>query len=182
MTIFLSSGHNTEGKKIDSGAVSNNLTEAQINLEFRNLVLNHLKQSNHKIIQDKDSESLSEYLNRIQTGNGSVIIEFHCDASSNPTATGTTSIIANNYTPLSKKFASELVNKTAEILQIKNRGVKTENLTNRKKISLVRKAGTAVLLELFFITNTNDIAQYQSNKKILAQELSKIIIKYENLI
>lgn len=182
MTMFISSGHNTQGKKTDSGAVANNLNEADVNLEFRNLVLAELRKTNYKIIQDYDHETLSQYLNRIKTGSGSVVLEFHCDASSNKTASGTTAIIANNHNQHSKNFAHELSKKTAEILNINNRGVKTEKLTNRGKIALVQKSGIACLLELFFLTNQNDIVQYQKHKKQLAKELSEIIIKYENLV
>jgi len=36
--IFISAGHNPKGIKVDSGAVGNGYTEADLAVEFRNLV------------------------------------------------------------------------------------------------------------------------------------------------
>lgn len=181
MTIFLSSGHNPKGQKTDSGAIANGYVEANLNIEFKQLILNELKKSNVKVIQDYDHESLLQYLQRIITGSGSVTLEIHFDAAINPLATGSTSIIASKHTIQSKQFAQELVDTTSKILQIKNRSVITELQTTRKKIALVQKKGITALLEICFITNKNDMLQYQNNKIALAKELAKIIIKYENL-
>lgn len=179
MTSFISAGHHLK----DSGAVSNSKQENLEMIKFRDLVLSAMAK-NHptvKVISDRDEETLSQYLKRIQTGNGSVVIEFHLDASSNPKASGTTAIISNNASQLSKDFAKELSDTTALILGIQNRGVKPESYTHVGKLGLMREEGIVCLLELCFITNAYDMAKLgdECKSQILAESIANIIAKYD---
>lgn len=181
MAIFISAGHNPHGIKRDVGAVANGYHEADLNVEIRNLVVSELKKyPSQKIITDKDSERLGDYLRRIKTGSGSVVLEFHFDAAS-PSATGTTALVGNDADRLDKAFASELANATSKVLGVKNRGVKSERDTHRGRLGLMREHGTVALLEVCFITNKTDLKRYQAKKHQLAKSLAKIIYKYENL-
>src|SRR5690606_22801135 len=111
---FLSAGHHIK----DSGAVAiHKIHERQITflenkltMEVRNGVVASYNKlyGNLTVITDKDEETLSQYLNRIKTGNGSVVCEFHFDSSANSQATGTTAIIGNDATKNDKDFATEL--------------------------------------------------------------------------
>ena len=183
MAVFISAGHNPKGIKIDPGAVGNGFREADLTVEFRDMVISELKKLNlPKVICDNDSERLSEYLNRIKTGLGSVVLEFHFDAASSPAASGTSSIVGNDADRLDKAFAKELVDKTAAVLMIKNRGVISEGQSHRGTLALMREQGTVSLLEICFITNKNDLAMYNKYKYVLAKEIAKIIFKYETLV
>ena len=180
--IFISAGHNTGGLKPDPGAVANGFTEAKLAAEIRDLTVKELKKdASLKVVTDRDDERLGEYLKRIQTGSGSVVLEYHFDAAS-PTATGTTVLIGDDADRLDRAFAKEIVDKTAEVLKIKNRGVKSETDSHRGKLGLMREEGIIALLEVGFITNVSDIKAFKENKEVLAVELAKIIKKYENLI
>jgi hypothetical protein len=53
------------------------LTKGDLTIEFRDLVCQELDLLNAKYIKDLDEESLSMYLNRIKTGSGSVVVEYH---------------------------------------------------------------------------------------------------------
>ena len=181
MACFISAGHNPNGIKTDSGAVGNGYRECDLTVEFRNLVVSACLKKGLKVITDKDTETLAEYLKRIETGSGSVVLEFHFDASSNSSASGSTSIIGNDADRLDKSFAQELVNTTANILGVKNRGVITESDSHRGRLGLMREQGTVCLLELAFISNKSDMEKYQSKKKDLAIFIADIIKKYEDL-
>lgn len=178
MVLYLSAGHNNKGKKIDTGAVANGYNEADINIEFRDLLINELKSSSIIIIQDKDYQTLSEYLESIKPTKDNFVLEIHCDASSMPNATGTTSIISMQNNGRARQIASKLVAKTAEILQIRSRGVFLENQTFRKKLALLQQSPHSCILELFFLTNKKDLHQYQTHKITLAKELAKLIINH----
>lgn len=180
--IFLSAGHNLNGIKPDPGAVGNGFKEAELAVEFRNLVAECLTARGVKFITDKDDEKLAEYLKRIQTGNGSVVIEYHFDAADSPLATGTTSLVGNDADRLDKAFAKELVDSTAKCFGIKNRGVKTEADSHRGSLGLMRETGTVALVELAFISNVNDMKAYQFYKHSLAKIHAEIIERYETLI
>ncbi len=178
--VFISAGHNPKGK-VDPGAVANGMTEANKSLEFKNLVISKCLKKGLKVITDKDDEKLGDYLKRIQTGSGSVVLEFHFDSASNPKATGTTALVGNDADRLDKSFGQELVNTTSNILKIKNRGVLTEGQSARGRLGLMREQGTVCLLELCFISNKEDMANYELYKHELASAIAEIVYKYENL-
>ena len=180
--IFISAGHNPKGIKKDPGAVGNGFHEADLAVEFRNLVVAILRGKKIEVITDKDDERLGTYLERIKTGNGSVVLEFHFDAAAAANATGTTVLIGNDADRLDKAFAKELVDANASILGIKNRGVKTEADSHRGSLGLMRESGTVALLEICFISNPDDLRQYQNHKISLAFKIAEIVERYEKLI
>ena len=180
--IFCSAGHNPKGIKTDSGAVGNGYREADLAVEFRNLVSAELARMGVQFVTDRDDERLAEYLERIKTGSGSVVLEFHFDASDNPKATGCTSIIGGDADRLDIAFARELANATSLVLGIKNRGVISETASHRGRLGLMRENGTVSLLELCFISNPNDLKAYHAKKNVLAKEIAKILVRYESLI
>lgn len=180
--IFISAGHNPKGIKVDPGAIGNGFHEADLAVDFRNLVVAFLLAKKIDVITDKDDERLGTYLERIKTGNGSVVLEFHFDAAASSSATGTTVLIGNDADRLDKAFAKELVEANASILGIKNRGVKTEADSHRGSLGLMREQGTVALLEICFISNPDDLQKYQQNKMTLALKIAEIVERYEKLI
>lgn len=179
--IFCSAGHNPKGIKTDPGAVANGYREADLNIEIRDLVTKELTAAGAKFITDVDSETLAQYLGRIQTGTGSVVLEFHFDAATG-TASGSTAIVEAEADRLDKLFAKEIVDACAGTLGIKNRGVKSEADTHRGRLGLMREDGIICLLEVGFIDNTGDMAAFQAKKVALAKAIAPILIKYEAFI
>lgn len=180
--VFISAGHNPKGIKVDPGAVGNGFREADLAIEFRDLVIKECLKLSLKVIQDKDDERLGTYLERIKTGSGSVVIEFHFDAATSTSATGTTALIEAEADRLDKAFAKELVELTSKTFGIKNRGVITEKESHRGSLGLMREEGIICLLELCFISNKQDIQLYKANKEKLAFLIARVIKKYEDLI
>jgi len=179
MVAFVSGGHTPKGIKKNSGAVCGTYVEAELAAEFRDLVVKAIG-TKIKVITDKDDESLSEYLKRIQTGSGSVVIEFHFDAT--PGATGTTGLVEIDADRLDTVFAKELTFTVSQTLGIKNRGVFTEAQSHRGTLGLMKEEGIICLLELCFIDNSNDMKAYFEHKHELAIKIADIIVKYDNLI
>lgn len=184
MTAFISAGHNAKAKiKPDPGAIGvNGQKEGDLTIEFRDLVVNHLNRIGVRYITDDDQETLAMYLSRIQSGPGSVVLEFHFDAAVTPNAVGCSALVGADADRLDKAFATELVLATSKILGIRSRGVISEADSHRGRLGLMREKGTVALLELCFITNPNDMASYHKNKFILAPEIAKIIKKYEDFV
>lgn len=176
--IFPSAGHNLK----DPGAVYNGRKEADEMISIRNMIVLLLGEANHANIPDNDTESASQHQARIKTGAGSVVCEFHLNAAANQKATGTEAVVKLNATENSKAMAKELTDATARILGIRNRGVITEAQTARKKIGIVNKPGTAVLLEICFLSNPDDMKAYDAHKPELAKTYAEILIKYDNLL
>jgi hypothetical protein len=78
--IFPSAGHNPKGLKPDPGASGNGYNEADLAIEQRDLTTKELDLLGAKYITDYNDERLADYLKRIETGSGSVVLEFHFDA------------------------------------------------------------------------------------------------------
>jgi len=183
--IFLSAGHNSQSKTIkqDPGAVNKDgIKEGDLTIEFRDLVKHQLDFLGVKCTTDSDEESLKMYLDRIKTGTGSVVIEYHFDASINPLSTGCTSLVEAEADRLDRAFGKELADATSSILGIKNRGVESEADSHRGRLGLMREEGIICLHELAFITNPSDLARYNISKLELAKVHASIIKKYEDLI
>ena len=183
--VYLSAGHNSKSKSIkqDPGAVnSEGVKEGDLTIEFRDLVKVELDKLGVKYITDSDEESLSMYLKRVQTGAGSVVVEYHFDAADSSTASGTTALVGEDADRLDKAFAKDMVDNVAEVLGVKSRGVISEAESHRGKLGLMREHGTVCLVELCFITNDGDLNKYNWFKNILAATQAKLISKYENLI
>lgn len=183
--IYISAGHNSKSKNIkqDPGAVNKQgIKEGDLTIEFRDLVKSELSNLGIKFITDSDEESLLMYLERIKTGNASVVVEYHFDAAAAESATGCTGLIEAEADRLDKLFAKELIDTTSKILGIKNRGVISEAQSHRGRLGLMREEGIICLVELAFISNPNDLKQFNLHKQELAKAHAQIILKYENMI
>lgn len=181
--IFISAGHNSKSSIVrqDPGAIGNGYKEGDLTIEFRDLVCRELDLLGIKYIKDSDEENLQQYVNRIKTGSGSVVIEYHFDAAT-PQATGTTSLVEVDADKFDIAFAKELSHATSSVLGIINRGVKSEADTRHKRLALMKEEGTICLHELGFITNANDMLRYQQNKVKLAKLHAAILVKYEGML
>lgn len=177
MASFVSAGHHLK----DSGAIGSGTQENLETIGFRNLVVPICKQRGLKVFVDDDKDSLATYLSKIKTGDGSVVVEFHFDAATGQ-ASGSTAIVGVDADQNDKDFAKELVDTTASILGIPNRGVISEANSHRGRLGLMRKTGIVSLLEICFIDNPSDMAKYNQNKVKLANEIASIIDKYDKLI
>jgi N-acetylmuramoyl-L-alanine amidase len=176
--IFISAGHHLK----DSGAIApGGRQENKTTIEFRDLVVNFLNRKGAKFVKDFDTETLAEYLKRIDTGSGSVVLEFHFDAA-NTKASGCTAIVGTDAQANDKAFATEIAAITSSSLSIRNRGVINEADSHRGRLGLMREQGAVCLLELAFIDNAKDMIQYDANKNYLAEKIADILVKYENLI
>lgn len=175
--VFPIAGHHNA----DPGAVYNGVKEADKTREFRELVSKFLSAKNHAHIIDRDSETNRQLQDRIKPGAGSVLVDHHFNAVVNPAASGTEVIVANKASEASKALAKELAEGTSCILGIPNRGVKTEAQTARGRIGILNlNAGVAVLVEICFISNPQDMAKYELKKVELAKFYSELYIKYDN--
>lgn len=183
--IFVSAGHNSKSRTIkqDPGAVNSmGIKEGDLTIEFRDMVKRELKALGARYISDSDEENLSMCLQRIKTGTGSVVIEYHFDAANSPTISGCTGIVEQEADRLDRAFASELTLITSKIFGIKNRGVISEAQTHRGRLGLMREDGIICLVELGFITNPHDLLAYHNAKHILAKAHAEILMRYDAII
>jgi len=173
--IFLFAGHHNR----DSGAIGNAKKEADLTKELRNLVVSQFKKLGFKDYQiDNDNDTLSQVLGKIAPKSTDIIFDIHFNASSNPKSTGTEVLISNVAGMQSKRLAAEILTANVDVLNLKSRGLKTESESARGRLAVLNKKGLAALTEVCFITNAQDLEQYQKNKVQLAEKYAKILIQF----
>ncbi|QGH72868.1 MAG: cell wall hydrolase autolysin [Podoviridae sp. ctrTa16] len=178
MAAFISAGHHLK----DPGAISGQYVERDEMIKFRDSVVAICRGFGLKVITDKDSETLPQYLERIQSGSGSVVVEFHLNASGTGNASGTLAVVGNDADKLDKLFAERLAEATSEVLGIKNRGVMSEADSHRGRLGLMRETGIVALLEVCFIDNKEDMDSFKKNSSVLALRIAEVIKKFDNLL
>lgn len=167
--IYNSAGHHNT----DSGAVATHngvkYQENKLAIEFRNGISKRITGRKYKVIEDKDNETLSQYLTRIKPGTGSVLCESHFNSFDNKTATGIEVVIPDNYDKYDYQLASMIAVGLHKItgLPLRNNGtgVITETQSHRGKLGFLRKPGVNVLIEYGFISNPNDVKIILDNKQ-----------------
>ena len=166
--IFISAGHSNQ----DPGAVANGTTEAAVVLEFRDLVADHLHALDVYFERDGiqgQNLPLREAVKRIPSN--SVAVEFHLNAASANTATGVETLSSDK----NKDFCRGLCELISLRLGIRNRGAKDEGSGQHSRLAFIQAGG--VIVELFFLTNEQDLRKYQVQKNELAREVAEYLKK-----
>ena len=175
MTVFVLAGHSND----DSGAVGvGGRQENRETVKLRDAIVRHLP-FGHPNIVDRDYEDLRAVLRRIQTGSGSVVLDIHFNASTNTTATGVEVFVGDDAQANDLLLAHDVLNATVKHLGVKNRGVKTESESARKRLGVMREHGAVCLLEVCFITNESDMATYDAVYDNIAKDLAAVLVKHD---
>ena len=179
MTAFISAGHDLK----NVGVQANNFQEEKVMITFRNKVVSKYKQTypQSKVICDTDYEKLGDYLKRIETADGSVVVEFHLDFFSDSKVSGISAWVGDDADKLDKQFAAELCTVGSNTLGIPNRSVHPESESFHKKLGLMREKGIVCLVEICPISNKQDMDKFIQHMDALAFEFVTIIIKHEHL-
>lgn len=171
--IIISAGHGGN----DPGAVANGYTERDLAIEFRELLVKELLLLGVNPLIDDNKNALKQTLLWLSGKYSSkdILLDIHWNAAS-PKAIGTEVIIPDNASIFENNFAKNILNVFVSNGFV-NRGVKPESQTARKRLGWMRPPAENILIEMAFITNTNDIKLYQSLKNKLAKDLAFVIYK-----
>ena len=168
-TLMISAGHSHS----DPGAVGNGYTEADIALEFRDLVADELRKRGAVFSKDGErGQNLPLRTAALLASKTDIAVEFHCNAFSSPSATGVETLSS----PEHFRFGERLCQAVAKTLEINNRGAKAANSGQHSRLAFIAQ-GNGVILELFFITNPRDVAAYQARKERLAAAVAAVLIE-----
>lgn len=178
-SIYLDAGHgkHTEGKCSTDGSV----TEWELNDRVCKFVANNLAKYNCVVYRcddttgETDPMPTKKRLVAAEEGGADACISVHHNISiSNPEeATGVEVFITENYTEGSKKLAEEILHNLVANTGMKNRGLKTSNLS-----MCAPKVFPTVLVEGGFLTNKSDLEYIKSDKgvKAYAKAISSALI------
>lgn len=179
-SIFLSAGHS----ETDPGAVAHGRREADIAVEFRNLVRFYLDRHNEELAggaprthkaaihvgtDGAGTENLPLRQAAADARKFDLALEFHCNAAASPGATGCEVLAGPKDMALAAKISAAL----SGALGIRDRGPKPENAGQHHRLAFVQAGG--VIVELFFITNRRDLAQYDARKWLAARAVAEVL-------
>lgn len=166
--LFISAGHSDT----DPGAVGNGHTEADIVLAFRDAVCDELDAKGIHYGSDGRrgvNLPLRQAIDRAQ--HHDIAVEWHCNAFSDPSATGVETLSNND----DKQLGEALCEAVSDTLGIANRGAKGEASGQHSRLGFVSRGG-GIIVELFFITNKQDMSAYYRHKTALAQAAARVLI------
>lgn len=167
--IVLTAGHSD----IDPGAVGNGQSEANIARELRNIVAQKLRATGERVITDGEPASNKPLRDAIALiPQGRVAVELHCNAASSPAAGGVETIAL----PRDRALAQRLSAAVARVLEIRVRGDRgwiDQSQSARGKLGYINAGG--LILEVFFISNPQEMAVYQARKWLVAQAIADVL-------
>lgn len=175
--IYLLAGHTPKGNNTDPGAVAQGFKEADLTMELRDMVADKLRNMGYTVHEDDDTHRLQQVLDKVNAHETDVVFDIHFNAGG---GTGVECIVPERSTELERELANKVNVMLSTMLRIKNRGVKGEQLTARKRIAVMRENGINCLLETCFIDNKTDMTQYQLRKTEVATELALLIAEFED--
>lgn len=165
-TLFISAGHDD----LDPGAVGHGYTEADIALEFRDLLANYLRP---RVVFSKDGARDQNLPLRTAVklaAKHDVAVEFHCNAF-NGTATGVETLSRPEDYALGNRLCAAI----SEALGIANRGAKPEGSGQHSRLAFASQGG-GIIVELFFIDNRSDLDRYFANRQAVIESIGGVLI------
>lgn len=175
--IAIIAGHKGKG----TGAIGY-LDEGEETIVFRNLLIKELHKLNIPYLYDNQRDDLNTIINMFTPllSNKDIIIDIHFNSSSDKNTSGTEVFIPSKYNNIEEEIAIKISSIISNILNIKNRGVKTEDKSYHKKLAILRNIPNCIniLIEICFCTNKKDCITYNNNKELLAINLAKLIKEY----
>lgn len=167
-SLFISAGHSDA----DPGAAANGVTEADIVLEFRDMVAEELRGRLSFNMDGSRGRNLPLHDAVKLAAAHDVAVEFHCNAAT-PRATGVETLSSERGFSIGYSLCAAV----ARVLDIPNRGAKPESSGQHSRLAFVSDGG-GVILELFFLTNVSDLAAYQERKRALASEVARVLVDH----
>lgn len=166
MAILISAGHS----KTDPGAVAFGRKESEIAVEFRTILVKCLADLGIQAQTDGKGKDNLPLRDAVKLAKGKdIAIEIHLNASANATASGVETLSGPEDMDLGAKLCAAI----SQALNIRNRGAKPENAGQHHRLAFVQAGG--IILELFFLTNPNDLAAYDGRKWPLARAVAQVI-------
>lgn len=170
--VTVTAGHSNK----DPGAVNGKFKEAELVSQFRNAVAYYLREAGIQYKTDGVG-TLNQNLNAaIKLIKGSsVAVEFHMNAATSKQANGIETIAL----PKDKKLAQDLSKAVADVFGSRLRGDNgwiDQSQSARGKLGFISNGG--LIVELGFISNEAELAQFNAKYWTAAKAVAMVLIKH----
>ena len=171
--VTVTAGHSNK----DPGAVNGKFKEAELVSQFRNAVAYHLREAGIQYKTDgvgATNQNLNAAIKLIK--GSSVAVEFHMNAAASKQANGVETIAL----PKDKKLAQDLSKAVADAFGSRLRGDNgwiDQSQSARGKLGFISNGG--LIVELGFISNEEELFQFNARYWSAAKAVAKVLIEYE---
>ena len=175
--LYLEAGH-ADVTGLDPGAVTKDangvqITEGHITFPFMEAVATAYESLGGIVVRDQKQDALVQTLKRFKNliGTKDVVVSFHLDAASTPTAHGHTLIIpekANSQEILLAQAISRVLTEAGSTA----RQMLVPSQTPHKRLGWLEQPGICILVELGFLTNDTDRARIKGLMTSLAGQIA----------
>lgn len=177
--IIIVAGH-TNVQGLDQGASGNGYSEGQLTVELRDLVISELSNLGVKAKTDSNRNALAQTLQWLKVNlfsDKTICLDIHWNAAGSPEAKGTEVIVPDTASSFELNIARSIL-KVFTDLGFRDRGVKHEGATARKRLGWMRPTAENVLLEVCFISNPTDMKLYEANKHTISKRIASVLNHY----
>ena len=174
--VTVTAGHSNK----DPGAVNGKFKEAELVSQFRNAVAYYLREAGIQYKTDGVgilNQDLNAAIKLIK--GSSVAVEFHMNAATSKQANGVETIAL----PKDKKLAQELSKAVADAFGSRLRGDNgwiDQSQSARGKLGFISNGG--LIVELGFISNEEELFQFNARYWTAAKAVAMILIKHEKAL
>ncbi len=171
--VTVTAGHSNK----DPGAVNGKFKEAELVSQFRNAVAYYLREAGIQYKTDgvgTANQNLNAAIKLIK--GSSVSVEFHMNAATSKQANGIETIAL----PKDKKLAQDLSKAVADAFGSRlrgNNGWIDQSQSARGKLGFISNGG--LIVELGFISNEEELFQFNARYWSAAKAVAKVLIDYE---
>ena len=171
--VTVTAGHSNK----DPGAVNGKFKEAELVSQFRNAVAYYLREAGIQYKTDGVgilNQDLNAAIKLIK--GSSVAVEFHMNAATSKQANGIETIAL----PKDKKLAQDLSKAVADAFGSRLRGDNgwiDQSQSARGKLGFISNGG--LIVELGFISNEEELFQFNARYWSAAKAVAKVLIEYE---
>ena len=171
--VTVTAGHSNK----DPGAVNGKFKEAELVSQFRNAVAYYLREAGIQYKTDgvgATNQNLNAAIKLIK--GSSVAVEFHMNAAASKQANGIETIAL----PKDKKLAQDLSKAVADAFGSRLRGDNgwiDQSQSARGKLGFISNGG--LIVELGFISNEEELFQFNARYWSAAKAVAKVLIEYE---
>lgn len=170
--VTVTAGHSNK----DPGAVNGKFKEAELVSQFRNAVAYYLREAGIQYKTDgigTTNQNLNAAIKLIK--GSSVAVEFHMNAAASKQANGIETIAL----PKDKKLAQDLSKAVADVFGSRLRGDNgwiDQSQSARGKLGFISNGG--LIVELGFISNEAELAQFNAKYWTAAKAVAMVLIKH----
>lgn len=179
MKVFINPGHAPNGQP-DPGAVNSTtgLRECDVAKKVADLLQGYLTAAGVEVCGNLQHDSLEAVCDASNASGADLFVSIHCNAAGNTSANGTETWFYS-YSDNSKKLAGKVQSQIISSLNTTDRGTKGATPGVNGLYVLSNTQAVAVLVELAFISNSEDALLLSEHADDFARAIARGITDYE---